>query len=198
MKGLGAITICWDICLTPVSLSFLPDRVIPLVICLGDLGGPHLSELLLNPHLVLAVTLYAGAANALQSGKSSKKSSCAGRRRSFQSLRASAQRVSTIVKIKHINASGFVKDIKIARVLLTLQTRIGLSVEQKTKCSPSFENEIDVILWLSRASRKHRPPELLVKWKGGEETWEPYENMAETEALDEYERLHGQVGVNIV
>lgn len=24
----------------------------------------------------------------------------------------------------------------------------------------------------------------------GEETWEPYENMAETEALDEYERLH--------
>ncbi len=40
--------------------------------------------------------------------------------------------------------------------------------------------------------------ELLVRWKGGEETWEPYENMAETEALDEYERLHGQVGVNIV
>jgi hypothetical protein len=40
--------------------------------------------------------------------------------------------------------------------------------------------------------------ELLVKWKGGEETWEPYENVAETEALDEYERLHGQVIVDIV
>ena len=35
--------------------------------------------------------------------------------------------------------------------------------------------------------------ELLVKWKGGEETWEPYKNVAETEALDEYETLHGQV-----
>ena len=35
--------------------------------------------------------------------------------------------------------------------------------------------------------------ELLVKWKGGEETWEPYENVAEAEALDEYERLHGRV-----
>jgi hypothetical protein len=40
--------------------------------------------------------------------------------------------------------------------------------------------------------------ELLVKWKGGEETWEPYENVAETEALDEYEHLHGPVGVDIV
>jgi hypothetical protein len=29
-----------------------------------------------------------------------------------------------------------------------------------------------------------------VKWKGGEESWEPYENLAETKALDEYERLH--------
>jgi hypothetical protein len=37
--------------------------------------------------------------------------------------------------------------------------------------------------------------ELLVKWKGGEETWEPYENVAETEALDEYERLHGPVSL---
>jgi len=26
--------------------------------------------------------------------------------------------------------------------------------------------------------------ELLVKWKGGEEIWEPYENVAEMEALD--------------
>jgi hypothetical protein len=40
--------------------------------------------------------------------------------------------------------------------------------------------------------------ELLVRWKGGEETWEPYENVAETEALDRYERLHGQVSADIV
>jgi hypothetical protein len=32
-----------------------------------------------------------------------------------------------------------------------------------------------------------------VKWQGGEETWEPYEKIAETEALDKYERLHGLV-----
>jgi hypothetical protein len=35
--------------------------------------------------------------------------------------------------------------------------------------------------------------ELLVRWKGGEEPWELYENVAETEALDEHERLHGRV-----
>lgn len=44
--------------------------------------------------------------------------------------------------------------------------------------------------------------ELLVKWKGGEETWEetwePYENVAETEAFDRYERLHGPVTVDTV
>jgi hypothetical protein len=40
--------------------------------------------------------------------------------------------------------------------------------------------------------------ELLVRWKGGEETWEPYENVAETEALDKYERLHGPVTVDTV
>ncbi len=40
--------------------------------------------------------------------------------------------------------------------------------------------------------------ELLVKWKGGEETWEPYDNVAETEALDEYERLYGRVSVDTV
>lgn len=39
---------------------------------------------------------------------------------------------------------------------------------------------------------------LLVKWKGGEEIWEPYENVAETEALDQYERRHGTVTVDIV
>jgi hypothetical protein len=40
--------------------------------------------------------------------------------------------------------------------------------------------------------------QLLVKWKGGEERWESYENVAETKALDEYERPHGPVGVDIV
>ncbi|KAK5651065.1 hypothetical protein OQA88_13713 [Cercophora sp. LCS_1] len=35
--------------------------------------------------------------------------------------------------------------------------------------------------------------EFLVKRKGGEETWEPFENVAETEALDRYERLASQV-----
>ena len=39
---------------------------------------------------------------------------------------------------------------------------------------------------------------LLVRGEGGEETWEPYENMAETEALDEYEGLHGRVTVDPV
>jgi len=39
-------------------------------------------------------------------------------------------------------------------------------------------------------------PKLLVKWEGGEETWEPYENVAETKALDEYERRHGRVSVD--
>ncbi|KAK3694839.1 hypothetical protein B0T22DRAFT_437889 [Podospora appendiculata] len=33
--------------------------------------------------------------------------------------------------------------------------------------------------------------EFLVKWKGGDETWEPFENVAETEVLDKYERFHG-------
>ena len=36
---------------------------------------------------------------------------------------------------------------------------------------------------------------LLVKWK---ETWQPYENVAETEELDEYERLHGLITVDTV
>jgi hypothetical protein len=34
---------------------------------------------------------------------------------------------------------------------------------------------------------------LFVKWKGGEKTWEPYKNVAETEAFEEYERLHGRL-----
>ncbi len=41
-------------------------------------------------------------------------------------------------------------------------------------------------------------PKLLVRWEGGEETWEPYKNVGETEALDEYERLHGRIGADIV
>lgn len=40
--------------------------------------------------------------------------------------------------------------------------------------------------------------ELLVKWEGGEETWQPYENVAEVQALDKYERLHGRVTVDTV
>jgi len=40
--------------------------------------------------------------------------------------------------------------------------------------------------------------EFLVKWRGGDETWEPSENVAETEALDKYERLRGPVGLGIV
>ena len=31
--------------------------------------------------------------------------------------------------------------------------------------------------------------EFLVKWKGAKESWEPFENVAETEALNRYERL---------
>jgi hypothetical protein len=40
--------------------------------------------------------------------------------------------------------------------------------------------------------------ELLVKWKSGRETWELYNDVAKNEkaALDEYERLHGQVVVD--
>ncbi|KAH6842964.1 hypothetical protein B0I37DRAFT_383308 [Chaetomium sp. MPI-CAGE-AT-0009] len=35
--------------------------------------------------------------------------------------------------------------------------------------------------------------ELLVNWKGRDETWEPYGNVAETEALDDHEHLYGQL-----
>jgi hypothetical protein len=35
--------------------------------------------------------------------------------------------------------------------------------------------------------------EFLVKWKRGDETWDPFQNVAETEALGKYERLHGTV-----
>jgi hypothetical protein len=40
--------------------------------------------------------------------------------------------------------------------------------------------------------------QLLVRWEGGEETWEPYKNVAETKALDTYERRHGQVSADTV
>jgi len=40
--------------------------------------------------------------------------------------------------------------------------------------------------------------ELLVKWEGGEEIWVPYENVAEMEALDKYERLYGTLIVDTV
>ena len=34
-----------------------------------------------------------------------------------------------------------------------------------------------------------------MRWDGGDETWEPLEHVAETEALDNYERLHGPVSM---
>ncbi len=37
-----------------------------------------------------------------------------------------------------------------------------------------------------------------MKWSGGEKIWEPYENMAETKAPDEYERLSGPVILAVV
>ncbi len=37
-----------------------------------------------------------------------------------------------------------------------------------------------------------------MKWEGGEEIWVPYKNVAETEALDKYERLHGTLTVDTV
>ncbi|KAL2144069.1 hypothetical protein VTI28DRAFT_9680 [Corynascus sepedonium] len=49
--------------------------------------------------------------------------------------------------------------------------------------------------WRGFAAKNRRNDggwELLVKWKDGEETWEPSENVAETEALDEYETFMGR------
>jgi hypothetical protein len=42
--------------------------------------------------------------------------------------------------------------------------------------------------------------ELFVRWKGGRETWELYEDVAKADrgAVDEYERLHGQIDVDTV
>ncbi len=46
------------------------------------------------------------------------------------------------------------------------------SVNARRQISPPSKNGLPA-----------RPPALLVRWKGGEKTREPYENMAETEAL---------------
>ena len=42
--------------------------------------------------------------------------------------------------------------------------------------------------------------ELLVKWKSSKQAWELYEGVAQTdaEALDTYDRLHGQATVGTV
>ncbi len=73
----------------------------------------------------------------------------------------------------------------------------AIQVRYQTKLKPPEEWwEVEEIC---RKNRRHDGSwELLVRWKGGEETWEPYENMAETEALGEYERLHGPVTVDTV
>ncbi|KAJ4307300.1 hypothetical protein N0V88_000683 [Collariella sp. IMI 366227] len=65
----------------------------------------------------------------------------------------------------------------------------------KTACK---EKEWEVEEICGRRTQDDGGLELLVKWKGGEKTWEPFENLAETQALDEYERLHGRVTVDTV
>ena len=73
----------------------------------------------------------------------------------------------------------------------------AIQVRYQTKLKATEEEwEVEAICKKNR--RDDGGWELLVKWKGGEETWEPYENVAETEALDEYERLHGPVTVDTV
>ena len=57
------------------------------------------------------------------------------------------------------------------------------------------EGEWEVEKICSHRKSEDGSPEFLVKWKGGEKTWESFENVAETEALDRYERLHGLVVV---
>ena len=73
----------------------------------------------------------------------------------------------------------------------------AIQVRYQTKLKPSEEWwEVEGIC---RKNRRHDGSwEVLVKWKGGEETWEPYENVKETEALDEYERLHGTLTIDTV
>lgn len=71
----------------------------------------------------------------------------------------------------------------------------AIQVRYQTKLKPTEEWwEVEEIC---RKNRRHDGSwEVLVRWKGGEETWEPFENLAETEALHEYERRHGTVAVN--
>jgi len=70
----------------------------------------------------------------------------------------------------------------------------AIQVRYQTKLKTAEEWEVEEICGHRR--RNDGDLELLVRWGGGEETWEPYENMAETKALDEYERLHGRVIVD--
>jgi hypothetical protein len=35
--------------------------------------------------------------------------------------------------------------------------------------------------------------EFLIKWKGGDKTWEPSKYVAETEALNRYKRVYGKL-----
>jgi hypothetical protein len=72
----------------------------------------------------------------------------------------------------------------------------AIQLRYQTKLKPTEEWEVEEICRKNR--RDDGGLELLVKWKGGEETWEPYKNMADTKALDEYERLHGPVTVDTV
>ena len=72
----------------------------------------------------------------------------------------------------------------------------AIQVRYQTKLKTAEEWEVEEICDKNR--QDDGGWKLLVKWKGGEETWEPYENVAETEALDEYERLHGRVTVDTV
>ncbi|KAK4099085.1 hypothetical protein N658DRAFT_430628, partial [Parathielavia hyrcaniae] len=72
----------------------------------------------------------------------------------------------------------------------------AIQVRYQTKLKATEEWEVKAIC--GKNKRDDGGWELLVQWKGGEETWEPYENMAETKALDEYERLHGRVIVDTV
>lgn len=62
----------------------------------------------------------------------------------------------------------------------------------------SGEEEWEVEGILSHGGLDDGGLELLVRWKGGEETWDPYENVEEAEALDEYERLHGMLTIDTV
>ncbi len=72
----------------------------------------------------------------------------------------------------------------------------AIQVRYQTKLKTTEEWEVEEICGKNR--RDDGGWELHVKWKGGEETWEPYDYVAETEALDEYERLYGPVTVYTV